>query len=193
MNKNYLIIGLIILALIVIGVIAARPSDEPVVNDETNKQEETAAVPSIEVSNQTVVNDSVLVDSVYSENPGLVVVYGTTDQGDLDVDSVIGVIAVKAGESKNVVVPLTKEVKNGEVLIAMLHEDTGVIGEYEFSSETPDVDKPVVVDGETVFRIFTVSTDEAAPAEDSGESTGDSTPTNTSTEAGAEAETNVTQ
>jgi len=121
------------------------------------------------------------------------VVYGTTDQGDLDVDSVIGVIAVKAGESKNVVVPLTKEVKNGEVLIAMLHEDTGVIGEYEFSSETPDVDKPVVVDGETVFRIFTVSTDEAAPAEDSGESTGDSTPTNTSTEAGAEAETNVTQ
>jgi hypothetical protein len=156
MNKNYLIIGLIILALVVIGVIAARQPEPTVIEPEVNNGTQTE-VASLTVSDQVVAEETIVVDSVYAEADGWVVLHRTTEEGDLDPSSMVGVAAVPAGSTENLVVELTEAVEGGEVLVAMLHVDTGVAGEYEFSEETPDLDSPVQVDGEVVVSFFAVS------------------------------------
>lgn len=159
MNKNYLIIGLIILALVVIGVIAAREPETPVLDPTINGEngEEVEEVASLEVSDQVVAEESVIVESVYAEEDGWVVLHRTTEDGDLDPASVVGFAAIPAGSNQNVIVDLAEAVEDGEVLVAMLHVDTGVAGEYEFSEETPELDVPVQVDGDIVVSFFTVS------------------------------------
>lgn len=159
MNKNYLIIGLIILALVVIGVIAARQTEAPVLETDPNEIVETEEVASLTVSDQVVTDNSVIIDNVYAEEAGWVVLHRTTEEGDLDPGAVAGTIAVPAGASQDLVVTLDGPVENGEVLVAMLHVDTGELGEYEFGAETPEVDTPVQVDGDIVVSFFAVSTE----------------------------------
>jgi len=160
MNKNYLIIGLIILALVVIGVIAARQPDATLPEEEQGTETETEETPSVSVSDQVVTDNSVIVDNVYSETAGWIVLHRTTEDGELDPAAIAGSAAVQAGENQDVVIELAETVENGELLVAILHSDTGAEGEYEFSEETPDLDTPVQVDGEVVISFFTVSTEE---------------------------------
>lgn len=159
MNKNYLIIGLIILALVVIGVIAARQPEAPLVETDPNEIVEVEEVASLTVSDQVVADNSVIIDNVYAEEAGWVVLHRTTEEGDLDPEAVAGTAGVPAGASQDLVVTLTEAVENGEVLVAMLHVDTGVLGEYEFTAETPEIDAPVQADGDVVVSFFTVSTE----------------------------------
>jgi len=161
MNKNYLIIGLIILALVVIGVIAARQTEAPLVETDPNDIVDVEEPVSLTVSDQVVTDNSVIIDSVYAEEAGWVVLHRTTEEGDLDPGAVVGAVGVPAGASQDVVVTLTESVENGEVLVAMLHFDTGEVGAYEFSEETPEIDTPVQVDGDgdVVISFFTVSTE----------------------------------
>jgi hypothetical protein len=156
MNKNYLIIGLIILALVVIGVIASRQPEPALVDPNINVEVETE-VASLTVSDQVVAEETIVIGSVYAQEDGWVVLHRTTEEGDLNPASVVGVVAIPSGSNQNVVVELSGEVEDGEVLVAMLHVDTGVMGEYEFSEETPELDSPVQVDGEVVVSFFTVS------------------------------------
>lgn len=166
MNRNYLIIGLIILALVVIGVIAARQPEVPLGTDETGETEtETTNAQSLLVSDQAVTNESVIVDNVYSNGAGWVVLYRTTEEGDLDPTSVAGMAQVNAGNNQDVVVSLTGELENGELLVAVLHADDGTVGEFEFSEETPNLDMPAQENNEMVISFFTVST-ETADADD---------------------------
>jgi hypothetical protein len=129
MNKNYLIIGLIILALVVIGVIAARQPETPIIDPEINGDAEVEEVASLSVSDQVVTEESIIVDSVYALENGWVVLHRTSEEGDLIPDSVVGIAAVSAGSSEGLVIELTESVEDGEVLAAMLHVDTGVVGE----------------------------------------------------------------
>src|SRR5690606_14238737 len=135
MNKNYLIIGLIILALVVIGVIAARQPDATLPEEEQGTEMETEETPSLNVSDQVVTDDSVIIDNVYSDTAGWVVLHRTTEDGELDPTAIAGSAAIQAGENQDVVIELTETVENGELLVAILHADTGEEGKHEFSVE----------------------------------------------------------
>jgi hypothetical protein len=71
----------------------------------------------------------------------LVVIHGLKPGGDKrtpDPDVVIGFVAVKAGESTNVKVPLDQPLAAGRYL-AVLYVDAGEVGRFE-----PGTDKPAV-------------------------------------------------
>jgi hypothetical protein len=158
MNKNYLIIGLIVIALVVIGVIAARTAERPAVEDQVPPPatEERVMVPLIEVSDQVVTENSITVNRVYSETNGWIIVYRMAEDGVPDTTAHIGAATVRPGESRDVLVQLTGEVAEGAALVVILHHDTGVVGEYEFGPEATEVDVPVIVNGNPVAAAFRV-------------------------------------
>jgi hypothetical protein len=53
-------------------------------------------------------------------------------------------------------VRLTKRVKKGSKLIAMLHADTGRMGRYEFGVRSQAQDKPLMIGNAPVVKGFTV-------------------------------------
>lgn len=165
MNKNYLIIGLIVLALVVIGVIAARTAERPApAPGDVPPAEEQVMVPTIEVSDQVVTENSITVDRVYSETSGWIIVYRMAADGVPDITAHIGEATVRPGESRGVVVQLTESVTEGQALVVILHHDTGIVGEYEFGPEATEFDVPAIVDGRAVAAAFTViAPPEAAP------------------------------
>ena len=63
---------------------------------------------------------------------------------------IIGNVAVKVGEDKDVTVPLMSDVKTGSKLILMLHEESN--GDTKFDAK----DKPVMTDGKMVMQAITV-------------------------------------
>lgn len=105
--------------------------------------------PSVTVSDQPIVNNTVTVDQVVSNGPGWIVIHAD-DNG--SPGTVLGHAAVSDGENTNVVAELATEGRT-EMLWAMLHEDTGTVGTYEF----PGGDPPVTVDGNIVMQSFTIT------------------------------------
>jgi plastocyanin len=82
-----------------------------------------------------------------------------------DPGPVVGFAPLEPGANEDVVVDIDVS-RASPALIAMLHEDTGAIGDYEF----PDADPPVMVDGEMIIQSFAVSglaaaTEEAMPVD----------------------------
>jgi plastocyanin len=105
-------------------------------------------VPSVEVSDQEIVNDTVTVDRVRSIGAGWIVIHADEDGSP---GPVIGHAPVM-DLSEDVTVDI--ELENAtERLHAMLHEDAGTIGEYEF----PGDDQPVFVNDEIVNVPFRVT------------------------------------
>ncbi len=105
--------------------------------------------PSVTVSDQAIEDGTVTVDSVVSDGPGWIVIH-TDDDG--APGPVIGHAAVSDGENTNVTVEIDTE-EATETLWAMLHEDTGEEGSYEF----PDADPPVELEGEIVMQSFSTA------------------------------------
>lgn len=105
-------------------------------------------VPSVEVNDQEILNGSVTVDRVQSIGPGWIIIHAD-EMG--APGPVIGHAAVE-GISENVTVEIDLE-NATETLHAMLHEDEGTIGEYEF----PGADLPVRVGGEIVNEPFNIT------------------------------------
>lgn len=182
MNKNYLIIGLIVIALVVIGVIASRPGGEADFENfegnlgRTNQDENT---PTIEVSEQVLSNNQIVIDRVFSETDGWVVIHRVDSAGSPIIETSIGHAHVTAGNNQAVVITLDEEVENGDMLAAMLYHDTGVIGEFEPNVDS-ETDAFVVVDNEKlVAEFFTViiaeddNEEEVVETEESTESTDD--------------------
>ncbi|MDZ7726512.1 MAG: hypothetical protein U5L75_02950 [Candidatus Campbellbacteria bacterium] len=172
MNKNYLVIGLIILALIVIGVIAARPGEETDLseNGENGDTQTTTEGPSLKVSDQSLVGNEVVVGPIEATEESFVVVYRADEAGELN--NIIGSTRVSAGSTRSVAVSLDEEIDNNEMLVAVLHSDTGVAGEFEFSlGGGTDVDAPTTVDGSPVAAPFTVTVEESAEETDSARET----------------------
>lgn len=103
------------------------------------------------VSDQTISGDgTVLITRVFSEAAGWLVIHAD-DSGKPGV--VIGYVAVPAGESANVAVPIEGSSVTG-VLHAMLHVDAGTLGQYEF----PGADVPATdAQGNMIVRSFNVT------------------------------------
>ncbi len=71
----------------------------------------------------------------------------------------IGFAAVSAGANADVTVELDRPVADGEMLHAMLHEDTGVMGTYEMGT-----DPPATLMGMDVSEAFTATVPAGTPA-----------------------------
>jgi len=106
--------------------------------------------PIIEASDQPIVNDTVVISRVVSSDPGWIVIY---TQVNSQPGESIGNTAIKAGESKNVVVQIDPN-KVTSTLYALLHVDQGKVGTYEF----PGPDAPVMIGVRMVQGSFNVTT-----------------------------------
>jgi len=116
---------------------------------EEEVEEEEAVTPSVTVSDQAIEDGTVTVDSVVSDGQGWMVIHADEDGAP---GPVIGQAAVSDGENTNVVVNIDTDAAT-ETLWAMLHEDTGEMGTYEF----PDADPPVQLEGEIVMQPFSTA------------------------------------
>ena len=108
-----------------------------------------AATDAISAKDQKVANKSVTAASVAASKAGYLVVHEADATG-TKAGKILGNAAVKAGESKDVAVALTSDVKAGSKLILMLHEESD--GDAKFD----DKDKPVMTDGKVVMQAITV-------------------------------------
>lgn len=134
-----LLVGLVcLLALTSVGVTAAQDMQN--------------MTPSVTVSDQFVFGDEVVIDDVYSAGSGFLVIH-------IDNNGTPGPVAgyapVYAGDNRNVRVSIDTSMAT-PMLFAMLHEDTGVVGTYEFGT-VQGVDLPVSVDGHMVTPPFNVA------------------------------------
>lgn len=109
----------------------------------------------VHADNQPAESNAVTVSHVVMPSDGFVVIHAVTD-GQVMAPQSIGHTMVKAGESTDVSVELEYAPPAGESYVAMLHEDTGEKGAYEFGPDNTEVDKPVVKDGKPVTVKFTI-------------------------------------
>lgn len=109
----------------------------------------------IEVSDQRM-GDEVVVASVMAPADAFVVVHLVDNDG--MPGERLGYTAVPAGESANVVVELDEAIEERTKLIAALHADQGVAGEFEFDMSAPvdSPDQPFFADGHEVAAVFDV-------------------------------------
>ena len=106
-------------------------------------------VPSVTVSDQVILDNTVIVDSVYNTGPGFVVIH--IDNGGAP-GPVAGVAAISPGWNYNVIVQVDPAMVT-PLLFAMLHTDDGAVGTYEFDGQS-GLDNPVAVDGAVVTPGF---------------------------------------
>jgi hypothetical protein len=140
------------LAALALGVSACASTDKP-----------AAAPPpppgpkaELAVSDQPVRRGAVVIEKVMMEQDGFVVIHETTADGKPVAPGSIGHAHVKKGTAEKVTVRLTKRVKKGTKLIAMLHTDTGRMGRYEFGVRSQAEDKPLMIGNAPVVKAFTV-------------------------------------
>jgi hypothetical protein len=108
-----------------------------------------AATDGISAKDQKIINKSVTAASVIASKAGYLVVHEADATG-AKAGKIIGNVAVKVGENKDVTVPLATEVKAGAKLILMLHEESNADAKFD------DKDKPVMTDGKAVTQSMTV-------------------------------------
>lgn len=134
---------------------ATTATDEP--STETPIPTKEVLAPSITVFDQEVSDGAVTIDEAVLADGGWMVihldVYG-------DPGPVVGFAPLEPGANEDVVVEIDVT-RASPTLMAMLHEDTGTIGVYEF----PDADPPVMIDGEMVIQPFAVAAARAATEE----------------------------
>ena len=111
-----------------------------------------AETPEVTVNDQVSLNGTVMIDSVYSEGPGWVVIH-VDNNG--KPGRVAGEASVAAGWTYQLEVPIDTTIAT-PVLYAMLHVDDGQIGVYEFDGQS-GLDNPVMVNGQMVTPAFNVS------------------------------------
>ena len=108
-----------------------------------------ATTDTITAKDQKIANKSVIAASVSATKAGYLVVHEADATG-MKPGKILGNVAVKAGDTKDVTVPLASDVKAGSKLILMLHEES------EADAKFDDKDKPVMADGKMVMQAVTV-------------------------------------
>lgn len=122
---------------ILLAACAPAPAPTPV---------EEPSGPSVTVSDQAVIDDSITLTEVVSDGPGWIVIHAQQDGAP---GPVVGYAQVMDGSNLDVVVNIDITVAT-ETLYAMLHTDAGEEGVYEF----PGDDTPVSVDDAVVMTAF---------------------------------------
>ena len=108
-----------------------------------------AATDTIAASNQKIANKTVTATDVMAAKSGYLVAHESDATG-TKAGKIIGTVAVKAGDNKGVVVPLTDDVKPGSKLILMLHEESNADAKFD------DSDKPVMASGKPVMQMIAI-------------------------------------
>jgi len=124
--------------------------------------------PSVTVSDQPIEDGTVTVDMVVAAGPGWIVIHIDEDGSP---GPVIGQAAVEEGENEDVEVEIDED-QATDTLHAMLHDDLGTVGTYEF----PGADVPVQLNGEIVMEPFQVQAQETPTPAMTPEATPEATP-----------------
>jgi hypothetical protein len=106
--------------------------------------------PSVTVAGQVSTDGTVSVGSVVATGPAFIVIHKASDDG--GIGPVIGYRQVNVGQSNNVKVWIDAS-QATPMLYAMLHDDTGEAGVYEFGT-VEGADGPVILDGAPVSPGF---------------------------------------
>ncbi len=146
--KNYfLILGII--SILLISACSQQPESLPAPQPKAViEPAEEAAKPSISTDNQKVINDNVVIKSLFLDKPGYVEIHKVEDG---KAGLVIGNSKLLNGENTNVKVKIS-DYENENELIAMLHYDDG-----DEVHEFPGDDKPTTADGKVVLQKFSLT------------------------------------
>ena len=126
----------------------------PTVDPVTGGSDDIPGAPSLTVDTSPLVGEVVLVAQTETESDAWVVVHPAAADGSPDTSSVLGTAFLLHGVNENVPVGLGTAPASGTTLYAMLHDDTGEIGTFEFGDGT--LDPPLEADGGPVSASFTV-------------------------------------
>jgi hypothetical protein len=110
--------------------------------------EQRLGTPSVVVNDQPIQGTTVTIEQVVSPGPGWLVIHA---QESGRPGPVLGFTHLRAGTNNNVIVVIDAS-KATETVYAMLHQDIGAYGVYEF----PGVDAPVAIDGRVVTPAFRI-------------------------------------
>ena len=113
-----------------------------------------AMAPMVEAGDQDVSNGVVSADKVMATENGWMVVHRTG--ADMKPGPVVGYAPLRAGENMDVAAILTEEVKSGEMLMLMVHSETGgmATGVFEYTLGAKE-DGPVKPGGKLVMQVIT--------------------------------------
>jgi hypothetical protein len=111
--------------------------------------------PLIEVSNQPISASAITVQRVEATKVGWIVIREAKADGTPNMAGSIGRARVNIGVNTQIGISLSKQVSSGTKLWAMLHEDTGSLGKYEYTASGV-VDVPILVGGQPVAEEFSI-------------------------------------
>lgn len=112
------------------------------------------AVLGVKAQNQDVSAGTVTASSIVAADNGWLVVHRTDASG--KPGPVVGHAPLKAGKNMDVTAILTEPVKSGDMLMLMLHGESGGMstGIFEYSLGAKE-DGPVKIDGKLVMQVVT--------------------------------------
>nr|WP_233152126.1 hypothetical protein [Marinibacterium profundimaris] len=115
---------------------------------------EHAMAPSVQASDQSVANGVVSADMIAAGENGWMVVHRT--DAEMKPGPVVGYAPLRMGENVDVAAILTEEVAPGDMLMLMVHGETGGMetGVFEYTLGATE-DGPVRVDGDLVMTVIT--------------------------------------
>jgi hypothetical protein len=117
--------------------------------------EDVPGAPSLTLVAEPLRGDVLLVQEVKVESDAWIVVHPEAAGGGPDASTVLGRLFVMHGTTERVPVDLNAALAPGATLYAMLHDDTGEIGRFEFGGAgTPD--QPLMQGGSPVVQSFVV-------------------------------------
>lgn len=112
------------------------------------------ATPMVEAADQDVSNGVVSATKVMAGENGWLVVHRT--DAEMKPGPVVGYAPLRAGENMDVAAILTEPVASGEMLMLMVHSETGgmATGAFEYTLGAKE-DGPIRVDGNLVMQVVT--------------------------------------
>ena len=117
--------------------------------------EDIPEAPVLSLSADPFLGDVLIVDEVTVESDAWVVVHPEAPGGGADVSRILGRSFVMHGTSEHVPVDLGAAPEAGTTVYAMLHDDTGEIGRFEFESGG-GLDQPLVAGEQAVVAAVAV-------------------------------------
>ena len=114
-----------------------------------------SATPMLAVGNQAPDGRTVNIAEVEIPHDGFVVIHATQN-GEPVMTQYVGDTRVKAGFHQNVNVKLNYNPKPGTTYVAMLYNDSGRTGKFEFGPGNANADKPLMLNGKDVSKSFKV-------------------------------------
>jgi hypothetical protein len=114
-----------------------------------------SAAPMIAVDDQMASGNTVTIAEVEIPHDGFLVIHASKN-GKPVAPQHVGYARVKAGLDHSIKVQLDQTPKPGATYIAMLHNDTGQKGKFEFGPSHTNVDKPLMFNGKPVTKAFKI-------------------------------------